>query len=193
MATVRRRPISPLAAVTDAETGVIFPSELGGQSLMATGVRRKLGTVKVYAVGLYLERRSKLWGSSPSIEQFLAGATREATLRMVITSSLVTQDRLIGALRESIRPRLAAIKGAPVDEVMDEFAGVLLDGPPLKRGTVILFTFKKSGVQVQMGTAYKAEVKSVALARALLSAYTGKNAVVPMFREAIFEALREGL
>ncbi|CAE7864752.1 atpI [Symbiodinium necroappetens] len=52
-------------SIREASTGVSFPAHVKkSQKWVASGVRRKFGKLKVYAMAFYLEESSKLWGSS---------------------------------------------------------------------------------------------------------------------------------
>jgi len=179
-----------LASVVEPDTGVAFPDALGKQSLVATGVRRKFGAVKVYAVGFYLDRASKLYGKGPSADQLLKAAPGFASVRIVITSRLVNAAKLSSALTESVWPRLKGLKAAEAEQVMKDFEAAFLEGPALKPGTAIVLKLGKPGIEVEVGKRYKASVKSPALVKAFLATYVDANGVIPEFRDAIFEALK---
>jgi len=194
--------------VTDHASGAAFPEELDkGQRLVATGVRKKFGAVKVYAVGLYLDKGSSLWhDTSPTMRvrwcwwgdadaqaaALLKEAPGKATLRLVITSGLATQEKIAAALRDSVEPRLLALKvaKADADEVLQAFQAAFLKGPALKPKSVIVFRLAKTGVEVSIGETYRVEVKSPKLAHALLATYVDRTAVAPKFRDEIFVELQ---
>eukprot|EP00434_Breviolum_minutum_P012599 symbB.v1.2.011103.t1/scaffold729.1/size168447/6 len=180
--------------VKEPLTGASFPSHIGKQHLVATGVRRKFGQLKVYAVALYLDKSSKLWSDPPpTLKRFLKDAPGRCSLRMVITSSLVTKHKLAEGLRESLKPRLLErLKSHEAEEVLEAFATALADGPALKRGTQLLFTLQQGNIHLQMGK-YVAEVKGKALVEALLATYVDSKAVAPEFKEAIFKGLTRSL
>lgn len=176
--------------VKEPLTGASFPSQIGKQQLVATGVRRKFGQLKVYAVALYLEKSSRLWSDpAPTLKRFLNDAPGHCSLRIVVTSSLVTKHKLSEGLRESLKPRLLErLKSAEAEEVLESFATALTDGPALKRGTQLLFTLQQGNIHLQMGK-YAADVKSKALVQALLAIYVDGKAVAPEFKDAIFKGL----
>eukprot|EP00438_Fugacium_kawagutii_P021726 Skav208039 [mRNA] locus=scaffold2540:141148:145451:+ [translate_table: standard] len=128
--------------------GASFPSQIGKQHLVATG------QLKVYAVAFYLdpagEKSSKLWSDpAPTLKRFLSDAPGHSSLRMVITSSLVTKHKLAEGLRESLKPRLMErLKPAEAEEVLEAFASALAQGPALKRGTQLLFTLQQAALVV---------------------------------------------
>lgn len=174
----------------ETETGVIFPSGLGGQDLVAVGVRSKLGgAVKVYAVGLYLDRRSKLWGRPTTADELLAAAPGKASLRIVITSGLATNEKIAGALQEAVQPRLKGLSAARAQAVTKELGDFLVQGPALGKGAVLVFALDKSGLRVEIGAAYKVEMKCPELALALLATYVDARAVAPAFRDAVFQGI----
>eukprot|EP00931_Biecheleriopsis_adriatica_P094481 TRINITY_DN68123_c0_g1_i1.p1 TRINITY_DN68123_c0_g1~~TRINITY_DN68123_c0_g1_i1.p1 ORF type:complete len:250 (-),score=62.65 TRINITY_DN68123_c0_g1_i1:152-841(-) len=179
--------------VKEAHTGVEFPVSSGKQLLVATGVRKKFGAVKVYAVALYLEKGSKLWNSPASAEKLLKEAPGKVSLHIVITSSLVTKAKLSDALQESLGPRLEAsgLEGDAALEVLRKFDDVLAGGPDLKRGMRLQFKLEKNRVKVSIGKKYASEVESSALVQALLGTYVDEKAVSPAFREAIFKGIAE--
>ncbi|CAK0817378.1 unnamed protein product [Prorocentrum cordatum] len=72
-----------LALVKEPDTGVVFGDELNEQALVATGTRKKFGSLSVYAVGLYLDKKCKMWGSAASAPELLKQAPGKATLRLV--------------------------------------------------------------------------------------------------------------
>mmetsp|Transcript_63026 Transcript_63026/g.148009 ORF Transcript_63026/g.148009 Transcript_63026/m.148009 type:complete len:256 (+) Transcript_63026:31-798(+) len=185
-----------LAMLTDStipepSTGVSFPAHIHTQELMANGVRTKWGKIKVYAMGLYLEERSKLWGlSSVNVRDLAKEAPGRVTLRIVITSSFVSTRKLSEAMREALRPRLLKeLPPAKADEVLADFLHALEAGPPLKRGIRLQFAFGKNTVKIRMGPTYIAHVSSKFLTNALLSVYLDGNAVEPSFRDAVFKGL----
>ncbi|CAJ1362775.1 unnamed protein product [Effrenium voratum] len=177
--------------VKEPLTGAAFPQEMGKQQLVASGVRRKYG-LKVYAVAFYLDGSSRLWGPSGHVtaRRVVKEAPGRASLRIVITSSLVTKQKLSQGLRESLRPRLLnLVQLAEAEEVLQEFEEALAKGPPLKRGTELVFTLKQSGLRLQMGKRYAAEIAGKAIVEALLATYVDAKAVAPEFKEHIFQGL----
>eukprot|EP00933_Yihiella_yeosuensis_P044208 TRINITY_DN39308_c0_g1_i1.p1 TRINITY_DN39308_c0_g1~~TRINITY_DN39308_c0_g1_i1.p1 ORF type:complete len:261 (-),score=44.16 TRINITY_DN39308_c0_g1_i1:94-798(-) len=177
-----------VVSTTESETGVVFPDELEKQTLVATGVRKKYGAVKVYAIALYVDKGSKIWKSKskPSADDLIKEVVSKSSLQLTITSGLVTQEKLANALQESIQPRLKDLDEGEKVKVIDEFRNVFVGGPKLQKGQFILFKLVKEGLLVQIGENYKAQVKSPALSRALLATYVDDQAVSPKFREAIF-------
>jgi len=181
-------------SIREASTGVSFPAHMKkSQKWVASGVRRKFGKIKVYAMAFYLEESSKLWGSSSvAMRDVLQEAPGRASLRIVITSSLVSTHKLSESLKESLRPRLLKkLSSKQADEVLDAFLKALMTGPVLKRGTALRFEFEKASVKIRMGEKYAAEVKSKALTSAFLEIYLDKHAVAPDFREAVFKGLAQ--
>jgi len=200
------KPFAP-AAVTEPATAVSFPEQLpkdfskalqdaptGGKpslqrDLVATGVRKKWRSIKVYAVGLYLDTTDSLWGRSRTSKELLARGAGRVSIRIVIASSLVTQRKLADALREAILPQMSTDDAAT--KALDEFEQMFADGPKLKAGSVILLDLGEKGVKVGIEGKSYGEVRHPALGHALLETYVGKDAVAPQFRDSVLSGMAE--
>eukprot|EP00440_Ansanella_granifera_P062149 gb/GFBE01067381.1/.p1 GENE.gb/GFBE01067381.1/~~gb/GFBE01067381.1/.p1 ORF type:complete len:238 (+),score=66.84 gb/GFBE01067381.1/:1-714(+) len=179
-------------ATKETERSEEFAPELGKQVFLASGVRKKFGAVKVYAVALYLDKGCKLWGAKGlNAKKLLKEAPGKATLQIVITSSLVTQAKLTDALREALWPRLEdeGLDEEEVAKALDEFGAILAAGPPLKKGMRLTFRLEKELLKVSIGKDYASQLKNAVLVRSLLATYVDAKAVSPAFRDAIFSGL----
>ncbi|CAE7247683.1 unnamed protein product [Symbiodinium natans] len=84
--------------IREASTGVSFPSHVKkSQKLVASGVRRKFGKIKVYAMALYLEESSKLW-EAPSVD-----------LRKILEAQLASERERCDKAKRKVRQLLAKI------------------------------------------------------------------------------------
>mmetsp|Transcript_73257 Transcript_73257/g.136908 ORF Transcript_73257/g.136908 Transcript_73257/m.136908 type:complete len:234 (+) Transcript_73257:88-789(+) len=195
------------AVVTEPATDTSFPESLPKEfagalrdtpaegkpaqqrALVATGVRKKFGAIKVYAVGLYLDAADSLWGRPRKAKEMLAKGSGHISLRLVITSSLVTQRKLSDALKDAMLPQMS--EDPATGKALEAFEQIFAKGPKLKPGTVILLDLGEKGVKVGIDGRSCGEVRNAELGRALLAVYLGENAVAPQFRDNVLAGLAD--
>lgn len=138
-------------AAKEPKTGISFPEKYMGSQLDSLGVR-KIGPVKVYAVGKYSET-------------FL--------LKMNMG---VTAEKMAASTAKAIRPRCGD------KDAVGAFEKCLIDGLPngCGKGTRLAFVTKGGKLSISVNDKQVGQIKSGSLAKAFAGIYTDKNAVLKL-------------
>ncbi|KAG5188908.1 chalcone isomerase [Tribonema minus] len=207
--------LSAFAAVTLADvkehaTGISFkdtlklPGASTAGSLAGTGVRvKKIGPAafKVYAVGMYVDSakaRSELSKHSSTESRALSksdaffkdarSASFEKTLVLKMARK-VGAEKMVNALAESVKPRLAP--GG--DAALEEFQTVLLDAVTKEgaanKGMQFGFVCKPGSLCVSIDGKTAGTINSEQLRSAMLDVYLGKDAVSPGAKTSFAEGM----
>jgi hypothetical protein len=179
--------------ITDAATGIRFPSKLrNGLEAVGVGVRKK-GPIKVYSVALYsvsslretLEQYSRTATPSSVALQALhqEGSSHPSSFRLEMAFK-VGADKMATAIADAVAPRHTG----PASEV-DQLKALILKGVNAKGGTAskgTTFQFDCSprhGVNVAVDDKPQGGVASPALAKAFCGLYLDDKCVSPSLRE----------
>ena len=194
--------------VTEPNTNVKFPTDLGAQVLAGTGVRtRTMLKVKVYAFGLYVDSagaraalaawRGKsaadLARDQPFYNELLKGAF-PMTLRLVMTRN-VGGEQMSEAFEGVLGPRVeqAAGRGMPRGaEALATFRGYFT--AELANGTELLFSWAPGDtLHVSIGGRQVGEIGNAALCWALFDVYLGQKPISSDGKKTVIARLPEML
>lgn len=184
----------------ESATGITFADKRAGLALVGTGVRTK-GPIKVYAAGLYAAPMGckmsmrKYKDTSPSNagapfynDLVNAGFAKAIVLKMAMG---ISKEKLVGALSDSVRPRMKGGKDA-----LPQFADLILSGcerhaagGKASKGTELAFGLQGSAMSVSVNGKACGSVKSPALCKALLSCYLDEKAVSPSLKRKCAEGV----
>jgi len=187
------------AEITESNTKVKFPVELGGQALTGTGVRtRTIAKVKVYAFGLYVDSagarsalaawRGKKASDLRDDQSFYDALTKGSfpmTLRLVMTRD-VGGEQMGSALSDALGPRMTGNQ-----ESLDQFRGFFT--ADLAKGTEILFARSGNALKVTIGGQAAGEIDNAVLPWALFDVYLGKKPISKEGKETVVLRLPEVL
>lgn len=186
-------------AVTDRQSGVMFPSALtppgGGplQQLTGTATREKtIFRIKVYAYGLYVDPGAARAALNAFSGRPVAALDRDAaffqrlldmripmTLRLVMTRD-VAGDVLGKTFDDALKPRVAreaASKGADGLQALQRFRAYF-NLREVSRGMEIMFSCGAGGVlNTTVNGESRPQIQSSALCWALFDVYLGDKAV----------------
>jgi len=186
-------------AVTDRQSGVVFPSALtppgGGsrQQLMGTATREvSLFRIKVYAYGLYVDAAAARTALGQFANRPAAALDRDAsffrsllemrfsmTLRLVMTRD-VAGDMLGKTFDNALKPRVARVagsKGAGGPQALQQFRG-FFNLREVSRGMEIVFSCDNGGVlNTTVNGESRPQIQSPALCWALFDVYLGDKPV----------------
>jgi hypothetical protein len=138
--------------------------------------------VDVYALGLYVDPAAVKKAASgrrgaASDPAFLKAVTSNGvpkTLRVVVTTSLLTRGRFLSSVRETLAPALAK-SGDPA--AMDAFEA-LFSSTEFKKGTDLAFSNTPGGgMAVRFGGRDLGRITSTAFAPAFFELYLGSSPV----------------
>lgn len=192
-------------------TGMEFPEECCVLTqkdcpvLTGFGVRNKklmgMKTIKVYAVGLYVDPKAakKLLSSKQADISAVQGIPEQAvfddlvtsddvekSLRMVISFGGVNKKNFWSALEERMEP---AMKQAGDVAPLQEF-GALFDDVKFRKGLQLNFTSSKDGALItQVDNKKVGIIKSSLLTRTLFDVYLGRDPVSPDAKHSIGRGL----
>lgn len=158
-------------------------------------------TIKVYAVGLYVDPKAakQLLSSKQADISSREGIPEQAvfddlaksnevekSLRMVISFGGVNQKNFWSALEERLQPPMKkAGEMAPLQEF-----GALFDGVKFRKGLQLNFTSSKDGALItQVDNKQVGIIDSPLLTRTLFDVYLGHNPVSPAAKESIGRGL----
>ena len=149
---------TPVAAMTDPDTGIIFAPKTASNDLELCGVgTRRKGPIKVYSVGMYCTAalKEKLAAMSRSADKgkpalaFLRdGVKQESATFLLKMSFKVGAEKMASAIAESVAPRHA---GNPADVEQLKglvFNGISQAGGVAAKGTTFEFDCSPAGVEV---------------------------------------------
>mmetsp|Transcript_20494 Transcript_20494/g.29644 ORF Transcript_20494/g.29644 Transcript_20494/m.29644 type:complete len:161 (-) Transcript_20494:88-570(-) len=138
-------------AAIEPKTGISFPDKYMGSNLDSVGVR-KIGPIKVYAVGKYSDT-------------FLLKMNMGVTAEKIATSTA-----------KAIRPRCGD------KESVEEFEKCLIGGLPdgCGKGTKLAFVTGGGKLTICVNDKEVGQIKSGPLAKAFAGIYTDKNAVLTL-------------
>jgi hypothetical protein len=158
--------------------------------------KRLLGVkqVDVYALGFYADgpALAARAAAAPSVDDaFLASLADDAglpkTVRIVVTTGLMTRDRFLKSVKESLVPALAK-KGAASS--FDAFAA-LFEGASLAKGSEIVFSnAPDGGLAVRIEGKDAGAVKDKRFGPALFGLWLGEGAVSPGAKAAVADGVR---
>ena len=150
--------------------------------------KRIIKNIDVYALGVYMDAPALAdrATTSPSPEAAVASLADDATLpktvRVVVTTGLMTAPRFLKSVKESLLPALTARGAAPS---FDAFAS-LFDGTPLTKGTEIVFSNAPDGaLAVRIAGADVGSVKDARFGPALFGLWLGAAPVSPDARASV--------
>jgi len=194
---------SAVLARVEPATKISFSDSLAGQPLVGVGVRKK-GPIKVYGVGLYVDKLgtklslSKYGKYSKAselpasfYESLLGGFGKTLVLKMAFG---VTKEKIASALAESIKPRM---KGGSSDDI-EAFERLLMDGCAAHAkggracaGTELKFGVRGSSLGVSVNGKTAGSISSKPLCNALLNCYFDGKSVSPGLRSTCAEGILE--
>eukprot|EP00884_Botryococcus_braunii_P013327 jgi/Botrbrau1/21996/Bobra.0024s0012.1 len=185
----------------EPKTGTSFPARFchlvkrNCPVLAGVGVRNKrllgMKNIDVYSLGLYVDPSStkrlanKYKGAAPDAlaknQKFLdelADAKGPAkTLRVFVTTKLLTSSRFFNGLRESLIP---ALRKVGENDSSLQSLEKLFEGVHFRRGYDLAFSSTPSGaLAVQVGGTEAGKVENPKLTTAFFGLYLGSNAVSP--------------
>lgn len=150
--------------------------------------KRIIKNIDVYALGVYVDAPAlaERAAAAPSPEAAVASLADDAslpkTVRVVVTTGLMTAPRLLKSVKESLLPALTVRDAAPS---FDAFAS-LFDGTSLTKGTEIVFSNAPDGaLAVRIAGADVGSVKDVRFGPALFGLWLGAAPVSPNARASV--------
>ena len=200
----------PAVAQTVAEpsSNVQFPVMLNQQALAGTGLRtRTVLSVKVYAVGLYVEpaaARSTLasfagkdaaaLAADNGVYDALLRMSFPMTLRLVMTRN-VSGDQMKNAFDEVLAERVAAAaqRGMQGGDAALQTFKTYFSLDRLTSGTELVFTCEGGNLHSTVGGETKAVINSPALCWSLFDVYLGHTPIQTNIRRGLVGRLPEVL
>ncbi|MCB9639358.1 MAG: chalcone isomerase family protein [Myxococcales bacterium] len=171
---------------TEEGTQVKFKAELKAdnsdkmQFLMGMGIRKKLGLINIYAMGLYIEpvgaaTALATW-KGMDVEKVkadeayftaLMNGKFAKTMRLAMVFN-VSGDDMASAFEESIQPRLKTEEGKAA---LTKFRGYFTE--PVKDGEELIFAWSEDGMKVftTLNGVAKEAIENADFAQALLAVY----------------------
>lgn len=178
----------------EASTGITFGSKHSGLQLMGTGVRTK-GPIKVYATALYVAplackvsslrkyKGKEVSGVGKAFYQDLVAASfaKCVVLKMAMG---VSKEKLVGALSDSLLPRMASNKKdvTPFSDALLEGCKRYAAGGKASKGTELAFGMVGGKLSVKVNGNQVGSIKSNALCKALLQCYMDDKSVSPSLK-----------
>jgi len=176
-------------------TGIAFSEKDSGNKLVGTGVRTK-GPIKVYAAGLYVApmgakmtlRKYKDVSPEDLKADFFNDLVKASFAKTIVLKMAmgITKEKLVGALSESVRPRMGGGKDA-----LPKFADLLLTGcerygagGKAAKGTELAFGLQGSAMSVAVNGKTCGTVKSADLCKALAMCYFDDKSVSPSLKRS---------
>ncbi len=165
-----------------------MPTSLSARSKRVLGLKQ----VDVYALGLYVDPaavKKAAAGRGAVDRDLLARVASDAvpkTMRIVVTTGLLTRARFLASVRETLAPALARA-GDP--GAMAAFEA-LFKGVEVGRGTALAFSsLAGGGLAVQVGGVELGRVASPAFGPAFFDLYLGAHPVSVEGKAAIVAGL----
>jgi len=192
-----------LVAVQGAKepaTGIAFGDRYSGSKLVGTGVRTK-GPIKVYAAGLYVApmgtkvamRKYKDSSADSVKSEFYNDLVKSSFGKIIVLKMAmgISKEKLVGALSESVRPRMRS-----GGDALPKFADLLLTGcerhtPTGKasKGTELAFDMQGSTMSVAVNGKSCGQVKSADLCKALAGCYFDDKSVSTSLKRSCAEGI----
>jgi len=180
-------------------TKIAFADSRNGQPLVGVGVRKK-GPIKVYGVGLYVDRL----GSKLALSKFSKHKVEElsAAFFEALTGSFgktivikmafgVSKEKIASALAESVQSRMGGSGG----DALAAFERVVLDGCAAhaggraSAGTEFSFGVRGNSIGVSVNGKASGTISSAPLCRAFLNCYFDGKSVAPALRSTCAEGV----
>lgn len=184
------------AAVTEPETGLSLPGEAcekaGSCHAAHVGVRKKriagLASVKVYAVGLYVDTKKAAaqlgarWKGKPADDALFMEVAKAADVykrATLVFARNVKGAAIKDALSEYVEPALGPFHPAAL-EFNSYFEGVTL-----KKGSALSFTASGGSLATTLDGKELGTIPNALLCEAIFTAYLGPKAVAPAAKQAL--------
>mmetsp|Transcript_105912 Transcript_105912/g.299407 ORF Transcript_105912/g.299407 Transcript_105912/m.299407 type:complete len:220 (+) Transcript_105912:58-717(+) len=175
--------------------GLAFPSTIQQagvtQQFIGGGTRFKYSVVKVYAVGVYLEKAGVAalaqYESTPAEELLKRQGFFKGVIIGPFAKTLllrfhrsVSGTAVVKALRDALKPRLPA-------GTVDEFEGILTSvvGDKVPRDSQLYLTCKGEALHVSASPGTGPSLRAKGLCAALFGVYLGESPVAPAARDGL--------
>jgi hypothetical protein len=169
-----------------------YADSLSGLYLAGVGIRKK-GPVKVYSVGLYVDKKecvkncgdpfNKNFGSKLADSSY----AKELILKMARD---VTADKMANAIAEVVGGRMGGKDSKQLEDLRSAMENGFAKSGGAKTGCCLSFKSLRSKLIFSINGKKQVEVGSAVLVRAFLNTYVDQNCVSPGLKSDICETVK---